>query len=523
MIKSFKKQKWFKIEDIPKVNYFMLVPIFKKYGSFIAKQGGSGYFKHILWTFEKGTAGLCYLREDFNKGINFLLERVVNNPVWAEKVNKELVRHTKAYFSFTKSIENKNFQKLSDKELVNIFEKLIEFQRLSHNSGQITTWLIDADRQLFSDYLYNLLRNKIKTNRLKINFPETFSILTTPEKPSFVELESSGSLKIALLIKKNKKAQEIFLNNDILGIKNKLNKISPDLIKKIRSHYKKYFWLYYNYEGPILEFDYFLEIWKLLITDKNLEKLIKESERKFAQIKNQREESFKKLDFNEKEKKLFNIAKDIVWLKGWRKDCMYYDSYILDKIAKEIGRRLGLSLNQVRLFCDWEVKDALLKNKFSPDELNERYKFSIVYGDSVNLPKIYTGEKARKFLRAWPLEKQKFKKVDELFGTVAYPGKAKGAVKIVETIDDIHKMKKGDILLSETTYPALVPAMKLAGAIVTNVGGLTCHAAIVSRELKIPCVVGTKIATKVLRDGDLLEVDANNGIVKILNKKQYVE
>ncbi len=195
--RNVKNKKWFKIEDIPKVNYFMLVPIVKKYGSFIAKQGGSDYFKHILWTFKEGTAGLCYIREDFNKGINFLLKKTVNNPPWAERLNKKIVKYTKKYFVFAKSIENKNFSQLSDKELVKIFEKLIEFQRKSHNSGQITTWLIDADRQLFSDYLHDLLKNKIKANGLKINLSETFSILTTPEKPSFVELESISSLNIA--------------------------------------------------------------------------------------------------------------------------------------------------------------------------------------------------------------------------------------------------------------------------------------------------------------------------------------
>jgi len=63
-----------------------------------------------------------------------------------------------------------------------------------------------------------------------------------------------------------------------------------------------------------------------------------------------------------------------------------------------------------------------------------------------------------------------------------------------------------------------MPAIKKASAIVTNVGGITCHAAIVSRELKIPCIIGTKIATKVLKDGDLVEVDAQKGIVKILKR-----
>ncbi len=71
-------------------------------------------------------------------------------------------------------------------------------------------------------------------------------------------------------------------------------------------------------------------------------------------------------------------------------------------------------------------------------------------------------------------------------------------------------------MVAHTTFPALVPAMKKASAIITDDGGLTCHAAIVSRELQTPCVVGTKHATKILHDGDVVEVDANNGIVKKL-------
>ena len=69
-------------------------------------------------------------------------------------------------------------------------------------------------------------------------------------------------------------------------------------------------------------------------------------------------------------------------------------------------------------------------------------------------------------------------------------------------------------MVSHTTNPNIVPAMKKAKAIVTNAGGVTCHAAVVSRELKIPCVVGTKIATQALKDGDQIEVDASKGLVK---------
>jgi pyruvate,water dikinase len=81
------------------------------------------------------------------------------------------------------------------------------------------------------------------------------------------------------------------------------------------------------------------------------------------------------------------------------------------------------------------------------------------------------------------------------------------------------KMKQGDILVSIATNPDIVPAMKKAGAIVTEQGGITSHAAIVSRELGTPCVIGTKIATKVFKDGDIVEVDANKGTVKLIDRK----
>jgi len=63
-----------------------------------------------------------------------------------------------------------------------------------------------------------------------------------------------------------------------------------------------------------------------------------------------------------------------------------------------------------------------------------------------------------------------------------------------------------------------VPAIKQAAAIITDMGGITCHAAIISRELGIPCVIGTKHATKVLRDGDMVEVDATHGKVRVIEK-----
>ena len=77
-------------------------------------------------------------------------------------------------------------------------------------------------------------------------------------------------------------------------------------------------------------------------------------------------------------------------------------------------------------------------------------------------------------------------------------------------------MKKGEILVTEMTSPDYVPAMKKALGIITDEGGLTCHAAIVARELKVPCIIGTKFATEILKNGDLVKMNASSGIVEII-------
>jgi len=98
-------------------------------------------------------------------------------------------------------------------------------------------------------------------------------------------------------------------------------------------------------------------------------------------------------------------------------------------------------------------------------------------------------------------------------GETASPGVASGPVKIVLDIKELDKVKKGDVLVTTMTTPDMVPAMQRAAAIVTDEGGLTCHAAIVSREMGIPCIVGTGNVTKVLKDGQEVTVHATHGAV----------
>lgn len=93
------------------------------------------------------------------------------------------------------------------------------------------------------------------------------------------------------------------------------------------------------------------------------------------------------------------------------------------------------------------------------------------------------------------------------------PGQASGKVRVILNVREISKFQQGEILVTEMTTPDWVPAMRIASAIVTNLGGKTCHAAIVSRELGVPCIVGTEKATKVFKDGQVITIDGQRGLV----------
>jgi phosphoenolpyruvate synthase/pyruvate phosphate dikinase len=114
------------------------------------------------------------------------------------------------------------------------------------------------------------------------------------------------------------------------------------------------------------------------------------------------------------------------------------------------------------------------------------------------------------------LAEDKDEHTDLIRGKTAYPGFVNGRVRLIFSKDDLDIIQNGEILVTNMTTPEFVPALQKVGAFITDEGGITSHAAIVAREMKIPCIIGTKNATQKLKDGDEVEVDATNGIVKII-------
>lgn len=183
-----------------------------------------------------------------------------------------------------------------------------------------------------------------------------------------------------------------------------------------------------------------------------------------------------------------------------------------EKLRRIVARKLGLTFKEYEFTTgDETVNKTKLRNR------NKLCVFGIVNGKKV----LYVDNLAKK-ISLHLKEKIKVEKI--IKGKTASPGIATGRVRIIPQLNYKEMMEKarlfqtGEILVTGMTQPDIVFACNKASAIITDEGGITSHAAIISRELKIPCIIGTKIATKVLHDSDLVEVDANKGVINIIKK-----
>lgn len=209
------------------------------------------------------------------------------------------------------------------------------------------------------------------------------------------------------------------------------------------------------------------------------------------------------------ERAIIKVLKVTESIRDKRKLSNLIGLYVMDRFLDEAIARNRISRKLACRAFWFEFKDLIFQSKKILPFLRKRKYASMVYDNK----RIYNLE----YIAITPFEKVN-KKIKTFKGTPAARGKVTGKAMVVVGHKDFKKFKNNSILVAEMTRPDFLPIMKKAKAIITDEGSLTCHAAIVSRELGIPCVVGTKIATKVLSDGDKVEVDAHNGVIKKINK-----
>jgi len=187
---------------------------------------------------------------------------------------------------------------------------------------------------------------------------------------------------------------------------------------------------------------------------------------------------------------------------------------MFDRLAKYLAKETGYPTHLIMMMTRGEL-DGYVKTGQLPRRkvIEQRHKCSGMYFSKQDGIHLLSALEVRQIETAW----LKGKTGDELPGKVAYMGKVRGVCRVVFDYKN-SGLKEGEVLVTGMTDPDYVPLMKKASAIVTDGGGMLSHAAIVARELKKPCVIGTKIATQALKDGDEVEVDADKGVVKVLER-----
>lgn len=485
------KSEWLIIEKEDYANYLFVAPAWEGYTN-LAKNWGFVNGSFLSAEYFNKACNLFALKSEYQKMNNVHFSMLFNDTKKWDRLHKLTFVNADRLFSWAKSKLLITEHKVTDKKLIAIIENFNQLQRDVH-CPRGPMWCLETPVNIVSGYLRTYLEEQareIKNVRTKVYI--AFQILSTSLSDSIWTQEELELIKICQIVNKEKR------------------------LKKLEEHVKKYEWLEYGLEGKRMSFEDFKE---------RLNKILKQGPaliaKKITQAKKEIVNNQKRIiceyQIDEKHQKIFSIVRDSIAARLYSKDSQFFGYYALEKILEEFGSRTGLNLEQVRFLAPGEFKEALLDKKDFREITDSRMKYSIHISHEGSTVFFY-GEESKRIRKKinFSLPENNSVGLKIIAGQPAYPGIIKGRVKIVNTINEIFKVHQGNILVSRMTNPSIVPAMKKAAAIVTDIGGITCHAAIVARELRKPCIIGTKIATQVLKDGDEVEVNANEGKVKLL-------
>lgn len=439
---------------------------------------------------------------DFRKIGQYFVQKFLHNP---EYLNNLVGWSEKKKSSLKKYIEN-NFRINELKSYTNdqIWKKLKGYARMYRHFHLINTpaWWIG------SDFAEAELKKSLRRFR---NMEEIFGTIADPAE--FKTENLLEEISLARIVSQARK----------LGIGQIKKGFLPESLKRMLTiHTAEFSYIPFGYNtGKIWDENYFIR--KINKTLRHKDAIgEKEILQKVKNRISEREKKIKEWRLTKKEILLTKSLRQLAYLQELKKAAQTKSHPLLNKVVyKELSRRLKVPMNFFDYMTYSEIENGL-KNGISASlkkEIKQRFYVSAVIMKNLQYRWIY-GSDVQELLKENNLLFNE-KEIKDIRGVIASGGRAVGKVSVCLFSTQINKVKRGDILVTAMTTPDFVPAMKKAAAFITDEGGITCHAAIVAREMNKPCVIGTKIATKVLKDGDIVEVDADKGVVKIL-KRQMV-
>jgi len=424
-----------------------------------------------LFLFENGVTNAYFNIKSLNQTAPQIITRLKNNPQYSRLWQKYSRETGHKLHQFCDQLQKVNWSEIDNQQLLELFKKAIEiYSRHTENVGNIRNF------------------NRAANSILQKSFsPLEMAILLATDKKSLFTHEHEDLLKIADQVRKHHLG---------LAEKNRL----------LKQHTDQYFYLPCGYYQEKT----------LTISDfrKELATLIKKGETwqqfqtKLKHLAQERKLLIKKLHPTSFNQKIIDFGSICTYFKDFIRGNLNRLSYYNILIFKEIARRTGNNWLAIASLLPPEVETVLRDQK--KVKLDNKL---VLYSDRTGIHRI-KGVLAEKTIMAFK-KYSLSQSLKEITGTTANPGLVRGRVLILHHAADVRN-NTNYILVTSMTTPDLMPAIQRSLAIVTDEGGLTCHAAIVARELGKPCIIGTKNATKILKNGDLVEVDATKGRVVVI-------
>jgi phosphohistidine swiveling domain-containing protein len=468
----------------------------------------------------------CYIfydRQQLSSGVKYkdIQESIDKNPNFVEDFKRRSDEIFGALFFACQKINEDNLSLLSLTELASLYR---EFITALMAAPLITVQLWGIEACFDENYkIISFLKEKLKELD-KENLFETYKeIISANTGETVAFTEQKNFYQVASELYKNEELRALFREKDCSRIAEELSKYAYEnaLFEK---HIIKYEWVNTEYVSGGWPKEKWIELFqKALNAEQSPEQKLRQLLENFSSLNEKRSAILEELNPPAEVAHAINALAELIAQRDWAKGNFTKALLSYNKLLDEIARRLGITRNDILSYSYQEIQNYFDAQKtVLAEEIRDRqnYGFAIVIkGGKFEL--ISGKDNIENCIRqegiAQPFET--LTRPTEFKGLPACRGLIRGRARVLEDASKISEFKEGEILITYMTTIEFIPVFRKASAVVTDEGGMSCHAAIISREFKLPCIVGTQVATRVIKTGDEIEVDAIKGVVKILNQE----
>lgn len=433
-----------------------------------------GYrYQAFLFSFQRGYGEMSYLKSDLVSVWQRIKKQLQDNPHYLQEVKKKYKHHLAEDAIFFAELRTVNLSTASDDRLLFLLKRCVQAQTHAVGLGHVVEAIgleIEAE---FREKLSAAIPDQQNLNSY-------YSQLIAPSGLSFLAQEEDELRATAEMPEQ-------------------------DQSLALERHQEKYFWLQNSYTGA------------REVTIASLRRRLQElaGSPKRVEVEDVKEELIAQLSLSQELRQMVEIIEFATMWQDERKASVLQTIGHMAHLLAEVSRRVEMSEDILVYLTNQEIQAASSMEDFKKykNTLVERVEGVYIL---MNIQGVATVS-GKAYQELGTAEKSEDGIQQEIRGSIANRGTAVGKVVVCRDLSSISRVQEGDIVVASMTRPEYMPALKKAAAIVTDEGGITCHAAIVAREFKIPAVIGTKVATKVLKDGMMVQVRANHGVVRVLS------